>query len=173
MLKPGALLIYKTPEVGQWVGTVLLRCCELIERPSKKDGFCFKLFHPLDQSVWAVKVPLGEARGGAVRGTGTAGQSAGGGEGCPCRTGPPASCGPWPSRWSTGCGSGPRGTRGAASHLPGGGGVGPVGGWPLRASTLALPPGAARPRACHSQVARSNPEGPVKAGCPRHIQQVI
>lgn len=59
MLKPGALLIYKTPKVGQWVGTVLLHCCELIERPSKKDGFCFKLFHPLDQSVWAVKVPLG------------------------------------------------------------------------------------------------------------------
>ena len=50
------LLIYKTPKVGQWVGTVLLHCCELIERPSKKDGFCFKLFHPLDQSVWAVKV---------------------------------------------------------------------------------------------------------------------
>lgn len=63
MLKPGALLIYKTPKVGQWVGTVLLHCCELIERPSKKDGFCFKLFHPLDQSVWAVKVPLG--RGGS------------------------------------------------------------------------------------------------------------
>lgn len=57
MLKPGVLLIYKTPKVGQWVGTVLLHCCELIERPSKKDGFCFKLFHPLDQSVWAVKVP--------------------------------------------------------------------------------------------------------------------
>ncbi|KAK2099899.1 Oxysterol-binding protein- protein 5 [Saguinus oedipus] len=55
-LKVGALLIYKTPKVGQWVGTVLLHCCELIERPSKKDGFCFKLFHPLDQSVWAVKV---------------------------------------------------------------------------------------------------------------------
>lgn len=63
MLKPGVLLIYKTPAVGQWVGTVLLHCCELIERPSKKDGFCFKLFHPLDQSVWAVKVPLGEPRG--------------------------------------------------------------------------------------------------------------
>lgn len=56
MLKPGVLLIYKTPKVGQWVGTVLLHCCKLIERPSKKDGFCFKLFHPLDQSVWAVKV---------------------------------------------------------------------------------------------------------------------
>ena len=63
MLKPGVLLIYKTPKVGQWVGTVLLHYCELIERPSKKDGFCFKLFHPLDQSVWAVKVPQCEPRG--------------------------------------------------------------------------------------------------------------
>lgn len=59
MLKPGVLLIYKTPKGGQWVGTVLLHCCELIERPSKKDGFCFKLFHPLDQSIWAVKVLRG------------------------------------------------------------------------------------------------------------------
>lgn len=63
MLKPGVLLIYKTPKVGQWVGTVLLHCCELIERPSKKDGFCFKLFHPLDQSVWAVKVPQCKPQG--------------------------------------------------------------------------------------------------------------
>lgn len=65
VLKPGVLLIYKTPKVGQWVGTVLLHCCELIERPSKKDGFCFKLFHPLDQSVWAVKVQWGRGRNGA------------------------------------------------------------------------------------------------------------
>uniref|UniRef100_A0A2K6GTN8 Oxysterol-binding protein n=1 Tax=Propithecus coquereli TaxID=379532 RepID=A0A2K6GTN8_PROCO len=41
VLKPGALLIYKTPPGGQWVGTVLLHCCELIERPSKKDGRCW------------------------------------------------------------------------------------------------------------------------------------
>uniref|UniRef100_A0A8D0L5Q4 Oxysterol-binding protein n=1 Tax=Sphenodon punctatus TaxID=8508 RepID=A0A8D0L5Q4_SPHPU len=40
VLKPGVLLIYKTPKNGQWVGTVLLNACELIERPSKKDGFC-------------------------------------------------------------------------------------------------------------------------------------
>ncbi|KAF0029515.1 hypothetical protein F2P81_018620 [Scophthalmus maximus] len=49
VLKPGVLLIYKTHKNGQWVGTVLLNACELIERPSKKDGFCFKLFHPLEQ----------------------------------------------------------------------------------------------------------------------------
>ncbi|XP_015272965.1 PREDICTED: LOW QUALITY PROTEIN: oxysterol-binding protein-related protein 5, partial [Gekko japonicus] len=62
VLKPGVLLIYKTPKIGQWVGTILLHSCELIERPSKKwlDGFCVKLFHPLDQSIWAVKGPKGE-----------------------------------------------------------------------------------------------------------------
>ncbi|KAM4617470.1 oxysterol-binding protein-related protein 5 isoform 2-T2 [Discoglossus pictus] len=60
VLKPGLLLIYKTPKIGQWVGTLLLHSCELIERPSKKDGFCFKLYHPLDQSIWAVKGPKGE-----------------------------------------------------------------------------------------------------------------
>lgn len=58
VLKPGVLLIYKTHKNGQWVGTVLLNACELIERPSKKDGFCFKLFHPLEQSIWAVKVRI-------------------------------------------------------------------------------------------------------------------
>ncbi|XP_069760442.1 oxysterol-binding protein-related protein 8 isoform X3 [Narcine bancroftii] len=63
VLKPGVLLIYKTPKNGQWVGTVLLNACELIERPSKKDGFCFKVFHPLEQSIWAVKGPKGEAVG--------------------------------------------------------------------------------------------------------------
>lgn len=55
--------MYKTPKNGQWVGTVLLNACELIERPSKKDGFCFKLFHPLEQSIWAIKVS------GSIRGS--------------------------------------------------------------------------------------------------------
>lgn len=56
-LKPGVLLIYKTPKADHWVGTILLSACKLIERPSKKDGFCFKLYHPLEKSIWAVKVP--------------------------------------------------------------------------------------------------------------------
>ncbi|KAM9854089.1 oxysterol-binding protein-related protein 5 [Aulostomus maculatus] len=59
-LKPGVLLIYKTPKADHWVGTILLSACKLIERPSKKDGFCFKLYHPLDKSIWAVKGPKGE-----------------------------------------------------------------------------------------------------------------
>ncbi|CAJ0570251.1 unnamed protein product, partial [Mesorhabditis spiculigera] len=66
VLKPGLLMIYKTNKThkhGQWVGTVLLNTCKLIERPSKKDGFCFKLFHPLDQSIWATRGPMGESHG--------------------------------------------------------------------------------------------------------------
>lgn len=59
-LKPGVLLIYKTPKTDHWVGTILLSACKLIERPSKKDGFCFKLYHPLEKSIWAVKGPKGE-----------------------------------------------------------------------------------------------------------------
>ena len=35
----------------------------MIERPSKKDGFCFKLFHPLEQSIWAPRGPEKEAIG--------------------------------------------------------------------------------------------------------------
>ncbi|TRY77596.1 hypothetical protein DNTS_024420, partial [Danionella cerebrum] len=58
ILKPGILLIYKTPGSEHWVGTILLNACKLIERPSKKDGFCFKLYHPLDKSLWAMKARI-------------------------------------------------------------------------------------------------------------------
>lgn len=52
---------------SHWVATVLLNCCKVIERPSKKDGFCFKVFHPLEQSIWAAKGPEGEAIGAVVQ----------------------------------------------------------------------------------------------------------
>jgi len=50
VLKPGLLLLYRSQKAksGHWIGTIILSTCELIERPSKKDGFCFKLFHPMD-----------------------------------------------------------------------------------------------------------------------------
>lgn len=69
VLKPGLLLLYKTPKVksSHWVGTVLLTSCQVIERPSKKDGFCFKLFHPLDQSIWAPRGPEKESMGAVVQ----------------------------------------------------------------------------------------------------------
>ena len=48
---------------GQWVGTVLLNGCEILERPSKKEGFCFKIYHPLEHYIWATKGPKGEMAG--------------------------------------------------------------------------------------------------------------
>lgn len=49
------------------MGTVLLTSCQVIERPSKKDGFCFKLFHPLEQSIWAPRGPDKETIGAVVQ----------------------------------------------------------------------------------------------------------
>ncbi|XP_073815265.1 oxysterol-binding protein-related protein 8 isoform X8 [Musca autumnalis] len=69
VLKPGLLLLYKSPKVksSHWVGTILLTSCQVIERPSKKDGFCFKLFHPLEQSIWAPRGPDKETIGAVVQ----------------------------------------------------------------------------------------------------------
>lgn len=58
-LKPGLLVLYKnqkTHKSGYWVGTVLLNVCDVIERPSKKDGFCFKIFNTLEQTIWSPRV---------------------------------------------------------------------------------------------------------------------
>lgn len=69
VLKPGLLLLYKSPKAksSHWVGTVLLASCQVIERPSKKDGFCFKLYHPLEQSIWAPRGPHNETIGAVVQ----------------------------------------------------------------------------------------------------------
>ncbi|KAJ8675441.1 hypothetical protein QAD02_011227 [Eretmocerus hayati] len=69
ILKPGLLLLYKSPKTksSHWVGTVLLNTCQVIERPSKKDGFCFKLFHPLEQSIWAPRGPQKETIGAVTQ----------------------------------------------------------------------------------------------------------
>ncbi len=52
---------------SNWVGTVILSTCTLIERRSKKDGYCFKLYHPMFQSIWASRGPEGEAIGAVVQ----------------------------------------------------------------------------------------------------------
>ncbi|BFZ04833.1 hypothetical protein BsWGS_07872 [Bradybaena similaris] len=67
--KPSMLIIYKSEQMKthHWVGTILLNTCQLLQRPSKKEGFCFKLFHPLDQSIWATKGPKGETMGAFVQ----------------------------------------------------------------------------------------------------------
>nr|XP_039260718.1 oxysterol-binding protein-related protein 8-like [Styela clava] len=61
VLKPGVLILYKTQKLKQWIGTVLLTSSEIIQRPSKKEGFCFKIYHPLDQVIWTAKGPSGES----------------------------------------------------------------------------------------------------------------
>ncbi|KAI1282071.1 Oxysterol-binding protein-related protein 8 [Halotydeus destructor] len=69
-LKPGLIVFYKSPKThksGVWIATVLLNVCEVIERPSKKDGFCFKLFHPLQESIWASRGPKGESFGAIIQ----------------------------------------------------------------------------------------------------------
>lgn len=63
VVKPGMLLIYKSAKHGQWVGTVLLTGCEILQRPSKKEGFCFKIYHPLEHYIWSTKGPKGELAG--------------------------------------------------------------------------------------------------------------
>ena len=35
----------------------------VIQRPSKKTGFCFKIWHPLEKSIWAQKGPNNEQFG--------------------------------------------------------------------------------------------------------------
>ncbi|CAF0825524.1 unnamed protein product [Adineta steineri] len=65
ILKPGLMLLYRNPpsKNGVWVGTVVLSSCEVIQRPSKKPGFCFKIWHPLEKSIWAQKGPNNEQFG--------------------------------------------------------------------------------------------------------------
>ncbi|XP_066158649.1 oxysterol-binding protein-related protein 8 isoform X2 [Euwallacea fornicatus] len=69
VLMPGLLVLYKSPKTkgSHWVGTVLLNSCKVIERPSKKDGFCFKLYNPLDQTIWAPRGPENETIGAVVQ----------------------------------------------------------------------------------------------------------
>lgn len=69
VLYPGMLLLYKSPKSksNHWVGTILLNSCKVIERPSKKDGFCFKLYNPLDLSIWAPRGPENETIGAVVQ----------------------------------------------------------------------------------------------------------
>lgn len=69
ILKPGLLFLYKSPKTksSHWVGTVILTSCQLIERPSKKNGFCFKLFHPMDQTIWASRGPEKETIGAVTQ----------------------------------------------------------------------------------------------------------
>jgi hypothetical protein len=56
VVKPEVLMIYKSDSLHHWIGTVLINNCEFIERPSSKEGFCFKILQPYGQSIWTARV---------------------------------------------------------------------------------------------------------------------
>ena len=56
--KVGITILILRFQYHHWVGTVVLTCCEAIERPSSKEGYCFKLFHPLKESIWSTKAGI-------------------------------------------------------------------------------------------------------------------
>ncbi|CAF3708692.1 unnamed protein product [Adineta steineri] len=65
VLKPGLMLLYRNPPSmdGVWVGTIVLSSCEVMQRPSKRSGFCFKIWHLLEKSIWTQKGPNNEQFG--------------------------------------------------------------------------------------------------------------
>lgn len=54
-VKPGYLVMYTSQEAQKKhrLGVVLLSVCQVLKRPTKKEGFCFKLINPFGCSVWA------------------------------------------------------------------------------------------------------------------------
>ncbi|KJE95179.1 oxysterol binding protein [Capsaspora owczarzaki ATCC 30864] len=60
VLRPGVLLYYKDEKRTEWSGSVLLNGAEVIERPTKKTGFCFKIYHPLEHTIYSTRGPKGE-----------------------------------------------------------------------------------------------------------------
>lgn len=54
-VKPGYLIMYNSQEAQKKhrLGVLLLSVCQVMNRPTKKEGFCFKLINPFGCSVWA------------------------------------------------------------------------------------------------------------------------
>lgn len=67
VIKPEVMIIYKGHKHHHWVGSVMINNCEFIIRPSSKEGFCFKIFQPYRQNIWAAKGPKGEVSGALVQ----------------------------------------------------------------------------------------------------------
>eukprot|EP00123_Amoebidium_parasiticum_P018493 comp24222_c1_seq7/m.44607 comp24222_c1_seq7/g.44607 ORF comp24222_c1_seq7/g.44607 comp24222_c1_seq7/m.44607 type:complete len:252 (-) comp24222_c1_seq7:373-1128(-) len=58
VLVPGMLHYYRIHHRSgkhDWLGTINLTGCQIIHRPSKKEGYCFKIFHPAGRSMYATK----------------------------------------------------------------------------------------------------------------------
>ena len=49
-------MYFKEAKHDDWLGTILLSGGQIMHRPSKKDGYCFKFVHPLRHAIHAQKV---------------------------------------------------------------------------------------------------------------------
>ena len=49
-------MYFKEAKHDDWLGTILLSGGQVMHRPSKKDGYCFKFVHPLRHAIHAQKV---------------------------------------------------------------------------------------------------------------------
>jgi hypothetical protein len=50
--------MYKEEKPDSWIGTIILSGGTVMERPSRKEGFSWKFFHPLRPSIHAPRVRL-------------------------------------------------------------------------------------------------------------------
>lgn len=53
-VNPSVLILYKSQEAQKKhrIGIVVLSVCQVMTRPSKKEGFCFKIFSRFKTSIW-------------------------------------------------------------------------------------------------------------------------
>lgn len=52
--------MYADDKFSEWTASVLLSGCVVVERPTKKSGFCFKIHHPLGHPIYLARGPQGE-----------------------------------------------------------------------------------------------------------------
>lgn len=57
-LRHGMLIMYKEDKPDSWMGTIILSGGSVMERPSRKEGYSWKFFHPLRPSIHAQRVRL-------------------------------------------------------------------------------------------------------------------
>jgi len=60
VLRPGKLIYYDDELDKDCEGIILLKGCQVVERPTKKEGFCFKIFHPRKKAIYSAKGLKGE-----------------------------------------------------------------------------------------------------------------
>eukprot|EP01114_Cavostelium_apophysatum_P008315 TRINITY_DN2071_c0_g1_i2.p1 TRINITY_DN2071_c0_g1~~TRINITY_DN2071_c0_g1_i2.p1 ORF type:complete len:1089 (+),score=358.13 TRINITY_DN2071_c0_g1_i2:115-3381(+) len=66
VLRPGKLIYYRDDVDTDCQGIILLRGCIIIDRETKKEGYCFKILHPLEHNIYSSKGLKGEKLPGAL-----------------------------------------------------------------------------------------------------------